>query len=369
MKILIIRLSAIGDAIHCLPAAAELKRRIPDATIGWIVEPPAAPLITDNPAVDQVYVLPKKEWVGKLRAPWLWPAALTEIGAFWSRIRAEGFDAAVDFQGLLKSALCATASGAPIRAGFAGTREGAERLLTERLDVGDYFGHDRHVIDLNLSLASFVCSRLGIAGGESQPPEARFPLPDPPASSVEKVERVLFPDQARREESAPVAVLIPGTTWRSKIWPADNWCRLALRLSAELGYRLCLVGGAAEAGTNSGIATWLHRESPNTRVSDLTGQTTILDLIALFRASRLAIGGDTGPLHLAAAVGEPKVIGIYGSTPRGRLGPYGPKCRTITLNLWCQPCFEKTCPLSTTACLKDLSVDYVFAEIVEHLNS
>lgn len=368
MKILIIRLSAIGDAIHCLPAAAEFKRRIPGATIGWIVEPPATPLVANNPAVDQLYVLPKKEWIGKVATPWLWPAAFTEIGAFWSGIRAEKFNVAVDFQGLLKSAACAAASGAPIRAGFAGTREGADRWLTDRLDVGDYFGHDRHVIDLNLSLADFVCKKLGVTDGAEDLP-ATFPLPQPPAVSLEKIGGILYPDESTPADSPPVAVLIPGTTWTSKIWPLDHWCRLALRLSGELGYRLCLIGGASEAGTNSDIATWLHRESPNSRVLDLTGQTSLLDLIALFREARLAIGGDTGPLHLAAAVGKPKVIGIYGSTPRGRLGPYGPQCRTITLNLWCQPCFEKTCPLSTTACLKDLSVDQVFGAIREHLES
>jgi len=369
LKILIIRLSAIGDAIHCLPAAAELKRRIPNATIAWIVEPLAAPLISNNPVVDTVYVVPKREWVGKLKAPWLWPALFTEIGAFWSAVRGECFDMAVDFQGLLKSSVCALLSGAPIRVGFAGTREGAERLLTDRLDVGDYFGNERHVIDLNLALASFVCKRLAVPDGELEPAVARFPLPEPPAASLEKIEKALFPDGSSPEASPPVAVLIPGTTWTSKIWPTDNWCRLALRLSSELGLRICLVGGPSEATGNSQIVSWLHREAPETRVLDLTGQTSLLDLIALFRQSQLTVGGDTGPLHLAVAAGKPKVVGIYGSTPARRLGPYGRQSKTVCLDLWCQPCFEKVCPLSTTACLKDLSVDRVFAEIVEHLGT
>src|SRR5262249_35898851 len=152
--------------------------------------------------------VPKREWISRLKTPWLWPAVFTDIGGFWSQIRKERFDVAVDFQGLLKSAICAAASGAPIRAGFAGTREGAEHLLTDRLDVGDYFGNERHIVDHNLALARFVCQRLGAAAAELESSTVQFPLPEPPPGSVEKIERILSPAASSSEKLAPVAVLI-----------------------------------------------------------------------------------------------------------------------------------------------------------------
>jgi heptosyltransferase-1 len=373
LKILIIRLSAIGDVIHCLPAAAELKRRLPGALIGWVVEPAASSLVLNNPAIDLPYVLPRKQWLRGLSLPWRWPGVITEIGAFWSKIRQERFDVAADFQGLLKSAVCTAASGAPVRAGFAGTREGAEWFLTDRLEVGDYFGHDRHVVDLNLSLAEFVCLKAGITAGGSQgqageaagEQPVEFPLPEPQPGSYEKINEML--GLSGGEGAAPLAVLIPGTTWTSKIWPAEYWSDLGVRLWRELGFRLCLAGGAAEEAMNAQIAAAIQGQSPEVDLVDLTGKTSLLDLVPLFRQSRLVVGPDTGPVHLAAAVGKPKVVGVYGSTPWARLGPYGPQCRTVSLGLWCQPCYQMVCPLSTRACLKELSVEKVISEIVEFL--
>lgn len=375
MKILIIRLSAIGDVIHCLPAAAELKRRLPGVLIGWVVEPAASSLVLNNPAIDLSYVLPRKQWSRGLALPWRWPGVITDIGAFWSKIKQERFDVVVDFQGLLKSAVCTAASGAPVRAGFAGTREGAEWFLTDRLDVGDYFGHDRHVVDLNLSLADFVCRKVGTTAGGSQGragetaglPPVEFPLPEPQPESYEKINEMLGSGPAGGEGAAPLVVLIPGTTWSSKIWPAEYWSDLGVRLWRELGFRICLAGGAAEEAMNAEIASGIERQFRQVDLVNLTGKTSLLDLIPLFRLSRLVVGPDTGPVHLAAAVGKPKVVGVYGSTPWRRLGPYGPQCRTVSLSLWCQPCFQTVCPLSTKACLKELSVEKIFSEIVAHL--
>jgi len=400
LKILIIRLSAIGDTVHCLPVAAAIKRAIPGAQVAWLVEPASAPLLINNPAVDRVFVLPKKRWTNGLTRPWLWPKLLTEALAFWSEIRASQFDVALDLQGLLKSAVCALWSGAKRRIGFAHTREGAEKLLTDRLDAGDCFALDRHVVDLNLRLVRYLLSLPGIAqpepatasvpAVEAQPPAepgagagpappaqledrqltAEFPLPPPPAESVQKISRALgLPED--REPTPNVSmvrnvVLIPGTTWSSKIWPTESWCQLA-ELIAGMSFRVILVGAAGEAEGNARIASWLYRQCPGAMVLDLTEKTDLLDLIALFQRSDLVVGADTGPLHLAAAVGRPRIVGIYGSTPTGRNGPYGPQCRTVSLGLWCQPCFEKVCPLSTTACLKELTSRRVVAEIQAHL--
>jgi len=165
---------------------------------------------------------------------------------------------------------------------------------------------------------------------------------------------------------AGTVVLVPGTTWESKIWPLENWLRLSEKLIDELGSQLILVGGKSEAFTNSKLADQLRRSGRGS-VLDLTGQTSLPELQALFLRSDLVVGADTGPLHLAAATNHPKVVGVYGSTPAGRNGPYGEKCLTIFLGLACQPCFEKICPLGTKACLVDLTPDYVFARLCDFL--
>lgn len=362
MKILIIRLSAIGDTIHCLPAVSMLRRRLPGCQISWLVEPPSAPLIEGNPCVDKTFVIPRKAWLGALGRPALWMDTAAQLGGLFAELRAQRFDWAVDFQGLLKSAVCAYASGAPRRLGFQGAREGAGLLMTDFWDVGDYFSPDVHVVEHNLALARALCRAVSADASEGEPD---FPLPPVPEASQARM-AALFPsggESGAMDGDTPMAVLIPGTTWQSKIWPVDKWCRLAEKLVQERGLRLCLVGSAAEQAVNGEIAACVRKRSPQAAVIDLSGATTITDLIALFRLSSVVVGADTGPLHLAAAVGTPSVVGVFGSTPWRRNGPYGKNCRSASLHLWCQPCFRKTCPLSTLDCLKRLEPETVLAEI------
>lgn len=360
MDILVIRLSALGDVVHGLPVAAYLKETIPGARITWLVEPAAEPLVANNPAIDRVIVFPKKKWTSGLANPARWGETASGIASFRKTLTGIGFQAALDLQGLLKSALLAVASGAPRRFGFRGTREGADRFLTDAIDVGDYFGYEQHVISLNMRLAHQMCHRLGYAPVE--PPDLNaggpllFPLPEPPLESLERVEKWI-----RSPVPAPLAVLIPGTTWSTKIWPDEQWAELAISLATEDGYRLVLVGGPSEVGTTAFIERALTR--CGVTALNLAGKTALLDLIALFRRTDLVVGADTGPMHLAAAVARPRVVGVYGATPIGRNGPFGIHAEAVSLELTCQPCYEKRCPLGTIACLKDLPAAVVHAKI------
>lgn len=360
MDILLIRLSALGDVVHGLPVASYLKETIPGARITWLVEPAFEPLVANNPAIDRVVIFPKQKWKSGLLNPAVWGETASGVASFRKTLKSSGFQAALDLQGLLKSALLAVASGAPRRFGFKGTREGADRLLTDAIDVGDYFGFNQHVISLNLRLAHQMCHRLGYAPAEppvfSPEKSLYFPLPEVPAESLERVDNWVGSPGA-----APLAVLIPGTTWDTKIWPAQNWAQLAEKLATDGGYSVALVGTAAETATNSLIDGELTKLGIN--VLNLTGATSLLDLIALFRRARLVVGADTGPMHLASAVNEPPVVGVYGATPVGRNGPYGPQTHAVALDLTCQPCYEKKCPLGTIACLKDLPAAKVYEEI------
>ena len=125
------------------------------------------------------------------------------------------------------------------------------------------------------------------------------------------------------------------------------------------------MGGKSELESNRQIVSRIAKQSPNARIIDLTCKTSLLDLVALFERVDLVVGPDTGPLHLAAAVGKPKVIGIYGSTPTGRLESYGTHSRSVSLGLWCQPCYAKICPLNTIDCLRRLTAETVLRSITD----
>jgi len=452
-NVLIIRLSAIGDVVHALPLASQIKQIAPGARITWVVEPAASDLVLNNPAIDRVLVFSSKAVLTQIKTLKFGKPQWQGLSGFFHELRADHYDAAIDAQGLFKSAILTYMSGAKVRIGFAGAREFGDRFLTHRVNVGDYFGPERSVVKLNLELAkefariyklaqlseasepTFVLpalpeeakakASLWLQELQAQGHEAVAPKPEaaagapgvradlapdaplapktpltPQATSIPAVgaspQTAPVPRAAARPSPSLVpgtaslasagttpaiephlyinrwdgtdkfAVLVPGTTWDSKIWPLHHWQRLAEKMADELHLNLVLVGGKRESETNAELAKHL-RQSGRPGVIDLTEKTSLLELQALFQLSQLVVGADTGPLHLAAATGVPTVVGVFGSTPAGRNGPYGQQCLTVNLGLDCQPCFEKICPLSTKACLVDMSPDFVFARLVDFI--
>lgn len=363
MEVLIIRLSALGDIIHGIPVAARIKERLPECRVSWLVEPAGVPLLASNPAVDRVICLPRRSWLNQLKNPARALAVVGDICGFMKEFRNTEYDAVVDLQGLLKSAVFALGANSKRRIGFKGTREGAEYLLTDSLDVGDYFGNERHVVEHNLDLADYACDILGAlpAVGKRY---AQFSLPSPLPEENNIIEELLGFGSVGSQSFAKQVVLVPGTTWDTKVWPADKWAELAIRLFDSFQLRTILVGGPGESLPNQKIEQQILRSAPQAQPLNLTGKTSLGELICLYRQANLVIGADTGPLHLAAAVAATPVIAIVGATPSVRNGPYGQDCWSIELSLNCQPCFKKVCPLGTHACLQDLTAEYVFEAIV-----
>lgn len=352
----------MGDIVHGLPTAAYLKEQLPELELTWLVEQAGAPLLQGNPAVDRVIVFPKRKWLQQLRTVSRLGATAAEAGSFISELRKLEFDAAIDLQGLMKSSLLAFLSNAKLRFGFKGTREGADRLLTHRYAC-DYFGNQTHVIQHNLALADFAVKVLKkeVSDTESGSTHsfiynAKFPLPPVPGDRLEKVRNLLAPLKKQKK----LVALIPGTTWVTKIWDSDKWVELASLILGKTAGPLLLLGGPAEKEMNSRIA-----QSLPDHIVDLTGRTDIPDLQAIFQATDFVVGADTGPLHLAAATGIPRVAAIFGATPWHRNGPYGEHCQSISLALECQPCFKKHCLLETNKleCLKDLDSRDVFSQL------
>ena len=300
-RLLIVRLSAMGDVIHTMPAAVALREAFPNAKIGWVVEQRWAELLRaasrgrngSRPRlVDKIHSLNLSGWRSSLLSSRTWRQISGELRA----LRADDYDVAVDFQGAVRSALIARWSGAPVVYGVAEPRENAASMWYTRQVVA----RGTHIIEQNLSLASAVI------GHTLSVPRVQFRC-DP--AIEERAGRDLD-----ERKLGPFAILNPGAGWGAKQWPAERYGYVARKL-AELGLRSLINAGPGEE--------ILARAAEAASVGAAEALTCSLsELIALTRRARLFIGGDTGPLHLAAALGVP-VVGIFGPTNPARNGPFG----------------------------------------------
>jgi len=307
VKALLVRLSSIGDVVHTLPALAALHRHGWEAD--WLVEPASRVLLDGNPLLAQVVVAPSRKGFG-------WGKALTTVRT----LRAQRYDVALDFQGLWKSAAWARLSGAPRVVGWerGSRREPASLLLigepVERRGGG-------HVIDKNLELLR----PLGIEAAGLR----EFPLP-PSAEAVARVDAGLA-----GVGGDGLVVLNPGGGWASKLWPAERFGELAKGLRA-LGLRPLVTWGPGEEG----LADRVVAASAGAALRSFA--TTLLDFVEIARRARLVIAADTGPLHLACAVGTP-VVALFGPTEPARNGPFAHADVVIRKMPACAPCYSRTC--------------------------
>jgi heptosyltransferase-1 len=304
-RILIVRLGHLGDVIHALPAAAALREALPAARIGWAIEDRWIELIepengrpddSARPLVDQAYSLPATRRL-------FTPAAWRDLRRVLGDLRRAGYDAVVDLQGLFKSALLARATRSPVRVGFERPKERAVRwLYTNRVTP-----RRAHVVDQNLELVEALTGR--------KPGPARFEIP-----RVAAEETWCEGELGRRGLSAFV-ILSPGAGWGAKLWPADSYATLARTLWQEAGLA-CLVNVGPE-----------QKELGEEVVAASAGRAQVIEcgiarLVALTRRASLVVGGDTGPVHLAAALGVP-VVALFGPTSPERNGPYGERSMTL----------------------------------------
>jgi lipopolysaccharide heptosyltransferase I len=308
VKTLVVRLSAIGDVVHTLPALAALKRR--GHEVDWIVEPGARPLVEGNPAVRHAIPAPP----ARLRA-------VASVGGSARELRRARYDTALDMQGLWKSAAWARAAGARHVAGFAGPwrREPlSEVLLGTRVHLAP---EPAHVIDKNLALLRVLDIE---AVGTRE-----FPLP--PAEEEQRRVDAELASRGWRD----LAILNPGGGWASKLWPPSAYGAVAQGLAAR-GLTPVVTWGPGEERLADEVvaasAGKAHRCFP----------TGLLELAALARRARLMVAADTGPLHLACAVGAP-VVGVFGPTDPARNGPFSAGDVTVRRLPLCAPCHRRRC--------------------------
>jgi heptosyltransferase I len=341
-RILIVRLGAIGDVVHTLPALAVLRRALPGAYLAWIVERGgAAGLLEGNPCLDEVIELDLRGWRKRLTRG----ETVREIRRALFRMRGSGFDLALDFQGLLKSAMIPWLVRIPRRVGFArgALREPAGAfMLTEQVDADD----QDHVIKKNLQLVAHLhCEVNG---------KYEFPIA---LSSQDK----LFAEEQSARFDGKFAIINPGGGWPTKLWGAGNFANIADRLWESHGIRSVVTYGPGEGGLASAVIG-LTRSG-----AAVVLDSTLKQFFALAQRARIFIGGDTGPMHLAAAAGAP-IVAIFGPTDSRRNGPFANDDLVIErFDLGCRTeCYRRSC--SHTSCMK-ISVETVWQGVEKRLQS
>lgn len=336
-RLLIVRLSAMGDVIHTLPAAQALRDLFPTAMIGWLIEerwaellsapgtPRRGPRSAQRPLTDWVHTVKLTEWRKSLfRLP-----ILEQIARVWNDVRAARYDVAVDLQGAIRSSVLARWSRAQVIYGTAEPRESPASLWYTRPVVT----RGTHVIEQNLSVVE------AIAGKRLSAPTVEFPRDE---KAEQRVER-----QLQLAGVEKFAMVNPGAGWGAKRWPAERYGKVA-RALADCGVRVVANFGPGEEG----LAQEVEMTSGG---SAKALSCSITELIALTRRARLFIGGDTGPLHLAAALHVP-VVAIFGPTDPARNGPYG--TRSVVLRNPASPTTHARKPEPDEAML-EISVDAV----------
>jgi lipopolysaccharide heptosyltransferase I len=335
-RFLIVRLSSIGDIVHALPAAAALAATFPQAQIDWVVEKRHALLLDGNPHLHRIVILDSLGWRKHLTSSATWHEIRNGIGD----LRETAYDAAIDFQGLWKSAVVAWLSRARERIGFAapGLREpSAGVLYTQRVARPEHV----HVVKENISLAEHLGARAE---------HWQFPLPRNEKDDA-YIERQLA---ALNSES--FIIVNPGGGWRSKCWSPENYALLIRQWAGAHSEPIILTGAPSEEPVIREIL-----KSADVAAARYV-PTTLVQFIALARHARLFLGSDTGPMHLAAAVGTP-IVGIFGPTNPVRNGPF---C-TDDITLWNRGPINHTRRGENPDYLPGISVESVMAALETRL--
>jgi ADP-heptose:LPS heptosyltransferase len=309
-RVLCIRLSAVGDVVNTLPALEALRRGLPRARIGFVVEDRACDLIQRHPSVDRVHLYRRKRWARWLRQPIHWGTLYEEFSEFLAGIRREKYEVALNFQSNLKGAMHAVLSGAPKRVGFGKGHAKESSWLFANQIVVPPGGEKINRVEKFLSMAAAV----GVPTDG-----AAYRLPETPDSRS----RVrVFLDGAKLDGYVAIH---PGTSdfGRLKRWPPERFSALARRIGRELSLPCLVTWGPGEKPLAEEVSA-----ASEGHARPAMETTSILDLAELIRSARLFVGCDSGPLHLASAVGAPSVA-LFGPKDPRTYGPYNPRHRVV----------------------------------------
>ena len=341
-KILLVKLSSLGDIIHSLHLLDVLRRSYPSSQIHWVVSNRFETLLKDHPQIDRLHIFQRDRW-SKL---WRHPTRLREIISFLGNIRRERYDLVIDLQGLFRSGLISWVSRASQRIGFDSRREMAHWFYNQRV----LFPHPEiHAVERNLKLLT----PLEIS---SEAPNPVLPID---SSALKNVDQLLSDHQL--DTGHPLVAIFPTGRWASKVWPLENVAS-ACEMLCHHGLRPLILGAPDEKHLSNQLKA--HTECD---FIDLIGVTNLPELIALISKIDLLIGHDSGPMHIASVLRTP-VIALFGPSTPIISGPYDSPGQTLqNTELDCLPCMERQCPLQTLECMRQLTGEHVAQTALEIL--
>jgi heptosyltransferase-1 len=334
-RILIIKPSSLGDVVHALPTLAMLRSRFPSAHIAWLVKEQWSGLLERAEGLDKIWPIQPglKGWL-----------------AIIPQLRAERFDIVVDLQGLLRSGVVGWLTGAARRIGFANAREGSVWLYSEKVPVAL---PDMHAVDRYL----LVAARLGApSAGQPSPAFRLRRLPEDHKAVADVLARHGLSEKTRWIAINPFA------RWPTKRWPLESFAGVADRIQQQGWGRIVLFGGGGDKPQAQAMMQRMH-----TAAVDVTGEMPIKLLPALLESAAVLLTNDSGPMHIAAAVGTP-VVALFGPTNPARTGPYGSRHTILQHKIPCSPCYSRRCHnVSHLECLVNISEDTVLAAVRDSL--
>jgi lipopolysaccharide heptosyltransferase I len=339
-KILIIRLSSLGDILHTVPAFTDLRKTFPDATIDWLVSKKCEFLLHAIPGINRIHILDTDSLLDRTMAGSAW----RRLSKLIRELKRERYDFVMDFQGLLKTAFLGWMSGGRTRIGF------SKELVRER--PSHWFYHKTlaksqeplHVLQLNRKLAELAGARPSFAA--------------PCVFNISEKDNRYVDDLLQKNRSEDFVVINPGGGWPTKMWSPEKFGILAKKIQIQSGLPIIVTTGPGEDGLYRIIAEHCGAPRPH------HFPVSFLQLIPLYKKARLFIGGDTGPFHLACALGV-AVVGIFGPTSPARNGPWSAEDTAVSHTLRCSFCYGRTC--SRKNICMDITVDEVFAAAIGRL--
>ena len=333
-RVCVIKPSALGDVVQAMALLPVLRRRFPHAEISWVIASGLRDLVDPHPLVDLAIPFDRR---GGLSS---WKALLCDL-------RAARFDVVFDLQGLARTGLMTAATGAPVRIGLESAREGSH-LACHRLIPDTGRAMPAHVRYWR------VAEELGCGGLNRVAPVA--------VSAADAA----FARSVLPRSNRPLLALVPGARWETKRWPPAKFARLAVKAYRTTGAMAVIVGAPDELEICEEAERLIRRFAPAATCVNLAGRTTLRQLAACLHRCDMAVSNDTGPMHLAAAVGTP-VVGVFTCTDPVRSGPAGPRHEFVRTAVPCAGSYEKTCPLAGAAwcaCLEDVQVSAVWRATV-----
>lgn len=333
-NVLIVKLSAIGDVIHALPVSYTIKETFPYAKVTWVVEPPAYDLLTMNPYVDKIILFEKKEFK-------TFSGFFEKFSPFRKEIQAESYDAVLDLQGLFKSAAIAFFAKSNIKLGICNMRELSNKV--SKPVIGEHA--QGHIVERYLDTARAIGCRVK---------DVTFPI-EIPREEIYNARDIM--KNAGLDENKPYVVFAVGANWANKRWRTDFFAELGDWLY-NLKVMPVLIGGGE---TDFKIAADIYAAMQNSPVN-LVNKTNLKQLAYVIENARLVIGGDTGPVHLAAGL-KIRTLMLMGPTDANRNGPYGQIQNAIEVDRECKGCWKRACPKNED-CLANISVKQVQEKIL-----